>query len=491
MKTGAGIIKISLHALGGQGGSVLTNWIVQLAEREGYYAQSTSVPGVAQRTGATVYYIEIAPIRPDRAAPIFALMPVPGDVDIVLASEIIEAGRAVNRGLITSQTCVITSSHRVFAISEKSALGEGRVAQNDIWLTLDQNAAAIFHCDMQAVADQSKSVISAAMFGGLAASQALPFSASAFEETIRESGRAVDANLACFRAAMAASQNGRENQSVSQMQHSQLTQIKGTAKPYAELGREKCRDYQGRAYEGLYEDRLKRIAHLEETHYRKDQGGKLTIEVARQLANWMCYEDMIRISDLKIRTSRKHAIRAQVKAREDQIICVTEYLHPRKEEILDILPDRLVRQPWFKTIVSALLAPLTRRGRHVQTTNILPFFMLFVIAQLRPIRPISHKYHLEQKAIENWLGLVADVLPHNYARAFEIARLPRLRKGYGETFARGVSRFDAIIDQIITQPDQTADAIARLHDLALDGESNADFFAALNTPANQSLVGNQ
>jgi indolepyruvate ferredoxin oxidoreductase beta subunit len=47
--------------MGGQGGGVLADWIVALAETEGWIAQSTSVPGVAQRTGATIYYIEMLP----------------------------------------------------------------------------------------------------------------------------------------------------------------------------------------------------------------------------------------------------------------------------------------------------------------------------------------------------------------------------------------------------------------------------------------------
>ena len=39
--------------MGGEGGGVLADWIVDLAEHGGYIAQMTSVPGVAQRTGAT------------------------------------------------------------------------------------------------------------------------------------------------------------------------------------------------------------------------------------------------------------------------------------------------------------------------------------------------------------------------------------------------------------------------------------------------------
>ena len=68
----------------------------------GYLAQKTSVPGVAQRTGATVYYVELFPKAAARAQqPVLALMPVAGDVDIVLASEFMPGpephGRALRR----------------------------------------------------------------------------------------------------------------------------------------------------------------------------------------------------------------------------------------------------------------------------------------------------------------------------------------------------------------------------------------------------------
>ena len=55
-------IKLTIAALGGQGGGVLADWLIEIAEAEDYIAQSTSVPGVAQRTGATTYYIEVFPV---------------------------------------------------------------------------------------------------------------------------------------------------------------------------------------------------------------------------------------------------------------------------------------------------------------------------------------------------------------------------------------------------------------------------------------------
>ena len=47
-------------------------------------------------------------------------MPTPGDVDVVMAAELMEAGRSVLRGLVTpDKTTLIASTHRAFAVSEK------------------------------------------------------------------------------------------------------------------------------------------------------------------------------------------------------------------------------------------------------------------------------------------------------------------------------------------------------------------------------------
>src|ERR1700744_66750 len=148
-------VTIAVLAIGGQGGGVLVDWIVALSEREGWRAQSTSVPGVAQRTGATIYYVET--IRPEAGRePVFSGMAAPGDVDIVIAAEWMEAGRAIQRGLVTpDRTLLIASTHRAFAVSEKEAPGNGMA---DSGAVIDAARAAsqrFVAFDMAALAEQA------------------------------------------------------------------------------------------------------------------------------------------------------------------------------------------------------------------------------------------------------------------------------------------------------------------------------------------------
>jgi len=195
-------IKIAILAMGGEGGGVLADWIVDLGESNDHFAQTTSVPGVAQRTGATIYYVELYPRRQaeiDGGVPVLALMPLPGDVDVVLASELMECGRAVQRGLVTpDRTTLVASTHRVYSIAEKTALGDGRVDGDALLAHAAAAAKRFVHFDMAEAAERTGSVLSAVLFGALAGTGVLPFSREQFEATITRGGVGVAPSLRAF-----------------------------------------------------------------------------------------------------------------------------------------------------------------------------------------------------------------------------------------------------------------------------------------------------
>src|SRR5262244_817337 len=147
-------ITMLVAALGGEGGGVLTDWIIAAAASCDLPVQSTSIPGVAQRTGATTYYIEVYP-TPWRELgskrPVLALAPGIGDVDMVVASELLEAGRTITGGFVTpDRTLLIASTHRSHAIAEKMAMGDGRFDTAKLMGVVDKNAGSRLLFDMDA-----------------------------------------------------------------------------------------------------------------------------------------------------------------------------------------------------------------------------------------------------------------------------------------------------------------------------------------------------
>lgn len=478
-------LTIAIAALGGQGGGVLAEWLVAVAELHGWMAQSTSVPGVAQRTGTTVYYVEMSPKpEPNRRPPVFALMPVPGDVDLVIAAELMEAGRTVVRGLVTPErTTVVASSHRVYGITEKSAMGDGIVDSNAVLSALNARARRLICFDMEAAADEQKSVISSVLFGAIAASAALPFPRSLYEQAITDSGVAVKTNLAGFSAGF---ERAIKRSPVAGL-------VPPSSGPTTELGRslderikrefpahlhgilqegvKRMLDYQDGEYASLYLDRMADMRACDERVGSVSRDFALTNAVARYLALWMSYEDTIRVADLKTRGKRFERFRSEVRAGADQIVYVTEFMHPRFEEVCETLPARLGQWLLNNSSARRVSASLFRQGRHIHTARLGGFLMLYLLAGMRRWRRTTLRYRIEDRRITDWLSRVQRVasLPSGYHAAIEIAECQRLVKGYSDTHERGLRNYQTLmeaVERMTARPD-LADVIKQLRNAAL------------------------
>ncbi len=480
-------ISIAMLALGGQGGGVLTGWLVETAETNGYLAQSTYVAGVAQRTGATVYCVEMFPKDKAKAAgalPIFTPYPIPGDVDLVIAGEMAETGRAIGKGFVTPNiTTLIASSHRVYSMTEKEALGDGIMDLSKV-ADIAAKAAKQFVCfDMQAVADQTGSIISSVLFGAIASSGALPFERAAFEETIRRTGKSVDANLKGFRAGYDEGLSGRR---------AAVKEIDGSAKPegpngaalakrvarelpddvrkIALLGALRVLDYQDAIYANEYLDGLMNIVRLDSVEHQF----ALSNEVARQLALQLCYEDTIRVAELKTRGSRFDRIREQVAAEPDQPVHIVEYFHPRIEEIGDMLPAALGASLHKPGLMRRIALPFFRKGRNIATTGVSGFLMLRLIARMKRFRRGSYRFRKQQRFIGDWLGRIAASVAEDYDHALSVAQCIEIVRGYGETYERGLSRYLATVAAT-----SDADVVRQLHRAALADEKGVVFAEVL------------
>src|ERR1051326_764018 len=190
-------ITILIAALGGEGGGVMADWLMEAATQSGLPAQATSIPGVAQRTGATTYYLEIYPASKTELGgrePILSLTPSPGNVDIMVASELIEAGRAMANGYVSpARTTLIASTHRIYATVEKMQMADGRYDGARVVEAARQLAQRSLLFDMRKLAQESGTVINAVLFGAVAGSGGLPLKREACEEAIRQGGRGAEA----------------------------------------------------------------------------------------------------------------------------------------------------------------------------------------------------------------------------------------------------------------------------------------------------------
>jgi len=502
-------VSVLIAALGGEGGGVLTNWLVAAAEREDLVVQSTSIPGVAQRTGATTYFVEIYPV-PKRdlngRMPVLTLLPNPGDIDIMVASELVEAGRAVQNGFITpDRTTLVASTHRVYATSEKIALGDGRIDAERIIAAAQEMALSSVLFDMGETAREAGSIINAVLFGAMAGSGRLPMNRETLEEVIREGGIAVAANLKGFAAgfdmATAGTTDPQSSEPATPFRPGTLSagalaerverEYPGPALAMVSEGVSRLVEYQDPAYAGLFLDRLDALREIDDAHEGPATNFELTVEAARALAHWMAFEDIIRVAEVKTRPERFARIAREVGAKAGEPLVVIDYLKPGLEEFCSLLP-RFIARPILAAAGKAGKLDAFNVGLHLKTTGAFGYALMRFVARRKGWRRRGYRYGVEQAMIERWLAAVKTAAARDRAMAMEIIACARLVKGYGQTHRRGSANlgriFEAVIDPALAQsaplaaPFSAAD-VARLKDAALADEAGDQLAEALSAYA--------
>jgi indolepyruvate ferredoxin oxidoreductase, beta subunit len=493
-------VTLLVAALGGEGGGVLTGWVIAAAARHGLPSQSTSIPGVAQRTGATTYYVEILPVPANELGgrrPVFALHPGVGDVDLLLASELLEAGRAAAAGFVSpDRTLVIASTHRFFVMEEKMAMGDGRLDSERLERAIERCAKQSRLFDMEKLAKQSGSMVNAVMLGAIAGAGVLPIPPEAFEAAIREDGKAVEANLRGFGAGLAAV--GRraparpaveEPQPAPSAAEDALTaaaaELPAAARDIVFEGIRRLIQYQDAGYARLY---LRRLGQIRDADVRTGADGKLLRETARHLAVRMSFEDVIRVAQAKLDPARLARIAKELEVRPGEPFAVVEFLKPGLQELASVLP------PWIARAILRLGQRWPRLdrmhwGMTVRSTSITGHLRLRLLRGLKRWRPRTYRFQEEQQAIESWLARVAAAAEVSADLAIEVAECAKLIKGYGDTHKRGSANYFAIDTRVIRPalagriaPARAVDAVANARTAALldaEGENLERCLAAI------------
>src|SRR5262245_15239419 len=449
-------IKLLLAALGGEGGHVLASWLHDAAIASGHYVQGTFIPGVAQRTGATTYYLEIVPGAAERhgaaaGRPVLALNAAPGEVDVMVASELLEAVRAFEAGFVTPErTTLITSSARVFTVAEKVAMTDGRLSPDGLREVARTFSRRLIIADFTGAAVEANSLLNAVLLGALAGARVLRIALEAYRQAVRRQGKAVDNNLQGFAAGLAALGEApaaagdapaqpelAAGTSAAPLAEDALLAFPAEAQGVLKSALARLVDYQDVAYARLY---LERVAGF---LGRCGSDGLFIRELARHLALRMSVEDVIRVAQLKLRRARFERIGHAARARAGDVVEVTEYLKPGPAEVLGLLPPRLGR--W-------LLARVRRdRGwsLKVRSSRLSGFLRLRALAALRGWRPRTLKFAEEEAWVRRWLDLVERSYALDPAAAREVVATAGLVKGYAETYKRGLANWNRIASAVI------------------------------------------
>ena len=344
---------------------------------------------------------------------------------------------------------------------------------------------------MSAVAERNGSVISAVLFGALCGAMALPFNRQQFEQTIVRGGVGVKPSLKAFSAGYEKARDGEVQLDAARpvlrsartlvARHPTVAPLLAHAQKYpsavADVAVEGVRrliDYQDPTYAQLYLVRLDSIVAA------PGADTQLVAEVARHLALWMSYEDVIRVADLKTRGSRFTRVTEEVRLQSAQVLEIQEFMHPRLEEVIETLPAPLGRFLQRSPRLQRVVAHFTREGRVVRTSSLSGFLMLYGLARWRWGRRSTLRYQVETVRIEAWLKRLQQLAAIDPALALEAARCQRLVKGYSDTHARGVKNYELLMSLVDSHAKSLAPStLGALRDAALADEHGHQLRASI------------
>jgi indolepyruvate ferredoxin oxidoreductase beta subunit len=430
------------------------------------------------------------------------------------------------------RTTLIASSHRALSVSEKIAPGDGRADSGAIIRDAQQAARRFIHFDMEVLAKQAGSVISASLFGALAGSGELPFSRDEFEAVIKKGGKGTDASLKAFSAGYEWLAGGSTAAAAATLDHAATQASSGLAsesmavveltptsppkagpaldlsprstargprqledewsrlearcaalppslRDMAERGLRKVVDFLDPAYGGEYLDHLDRALAGDEA----SRGFGFSREAAKYLANAMVYDDIIRVADLKTRAARAERVRREAGVTDGQTLSTTEYFHPRMAEISGIFPARLGAAIEARPHLMRWADRFVDRGRHVRTDSVIGFGMLWAVGGLRRWRRGVLRHGREGAHLQEWFALALRERCNDYGLGVEVLKCRRLIKGYSDTHSRGLSKFDRVLSALpmLRGRADAADWLRRLREAALADAEGKTLEGALQT----------
>ncbi len=436
----------------------------------------------------------------------FGLVPVPGGLDGLVCSELLEAARQVTLGFSDAKrTTLIASTARTLTTAERTPMGDGRVDSTSLLALLREHSREHHTLDFGALAREAGTVVSAVMLGAIAASGLLPFAREHYEAVIAAGGRGAAASrrgfaLAYERVAAMRTQaayveqvvGGGKPESVSEPTRAPALPAAVAAAfapavhPMLTLGHARVLEYQDEAYAALYLQRLARVRDAERaSDATAAHGWATTRETARWLALWMAFDDLVRVAELKLRPERWQRVRREAGAGEHDLLKVYDHFKPGVPEFAGLLPPALAHalQRWDARRRARGQAPWAM-PLQLASHTVFGALLLRLLSAQRWLRRRGQRFAEEQTLIERWLDAVVRHSGTDWRLGHEIALCGRLIKGYGSTNQRGRDNLLHILEQLADRTPfasaaERAQAIAQARGAALTDEGGQALDATL------------
>ena len=368
-------------------------------------------------------------------------------------------------------------------------MGDGRLDAQPLLDVVNTCSRESQVWDFSAMAKEQGTMVSAVMFGAIAASGLFPMAREHYETTIGTGG----SSAASLRGFNAAFERVRQTQTVQAMladdQADQATPVAdepaldgfpAPVRELAALGFARLCDYQNRAYALCYVHRLQQVLDAENaidpTHAN---GHAASREAARWLALWMAFDDIVRVADLKSRASRSQRVSLEVKQQDGELLRIYEHFKPGVPELAALLPA------WLATPLLRFDKARVLKGREplalplkIGSHSVGGMLALRLLAGLKWLRPLGSRFAVEQADIQDWLNTLCSGLREHHGLGLQLALCGRLIKGYGSTNERAKRNLQHILQHLAPasvnpSPPGRADAVRQAREAALTDEAGS------------------
>lgn len=474
-RQGREVVRILMGTVGGQGGGLLSTWLARGLLNSGWRAQMVGVLGLAQRAGTVTYYVETCPEK--LPAAVFSAYPTPGDVDIVVGAELLELARQMQAGYAHPGSVVIADVQRYLATLEKMPAADGVYDAQAIVRGAATLAGDSYLVDAKKLLGHHKLPrlsANAVLLGMIAGSSYLRLPAKGFLDAIESTGSAVADNQAAFtlgydlvtageipekfRAVPPATSSWAE---LARERRVSLTEKKASSyDSLLQSGRDelpervmpvlaeafaRLLDYQDSHYAAEYLDRVRRV-------YQQERAvtavaGTVTAAFAQHLANWMTFEDVARVAQLKTRPGRLAGIRREHGVTGSDHLVLVDYLTPDTSYVSHVLPAGLAR------VVLRVLGWLRVGDLPVSldwpTSTPAGYWTLRALATVRRFRRRTALFQAETAALSRWEQAVVDWLSRDHDLAVVVAESGDLVKGYAKVRDDAVADLWTLLDELL------------------------------------------
>jgi indolepyruvate ferredoxin oxidoreductase beta subunit len=463
--------RVLIGTVGGQGGGVLSDWLVHGLLNAGWRATSIGLLGLSQRAGTVTYYCEAMP--GSGKTPVSSMFATPGDVDLIIGQELLELARIVFGGFAAPGCAIVGNSARYLTTMEKMP-AEGGVYDSQIIAAAVQALAPgrhyLFDAQRLVLEAGLPALTSNAMLLGAAlASPAFDLPAAPFHEAIRKSEVNVKANIAAFDLGYQRVKDGsmprlmvdghkvldwtelarqragrftlaRERASYEQLLAGAARQFPAPVLLVLAEALYRLIDFQDARYAEAYLEQLGALT------ARDGANEAMTAAYARNLGTWLTYEDAARVAQLKTRRERFERIAQDFEVGTTRFV-VTDYLVPDTEQILGALPVSLARL--VERIGSAVKPGFSdmKFPLRIKTSSVPGFWAMRTVAALRHLRRGSRRHADELRLIGRWQDAVTHWRGHGAPLALLAADAARVVKGYGRVRHQALDDLWAFLDQ--------------------------------------------